>query len=411
MGEVSGVHLSYVVSQYPATNHTFILREILTLRKLGFAVDVVSIRPSDRTMADLSKEEAAEARLTYAVLAQGWLRILGISARTFLQHPSRFLAGLSYAFRLADWRIRQMPFYAAYFAEAVVAGDYLIHRGIRHAHTHFASTVTLLMTRVFPIEFSATLHGPDEFNDVAGFHMAEKVAQARMIATISRFATSQTMKASRPRDWDKIRTLYLGVDPGDFVPRPVPACSDTFRVLCVGRLAAAKAQHILIAAIGRIVALGHSQIRLTLVGDGPERVALQETAARHQVTPYVTFAGACNHDRVIEYYTQTHVFAMASFAEGVPVVLMEAMAMEIPCVATWVMGIPELIENEVNGLLVPPADVGALANALMRLMNDPSLAEHMGKAARQKVLADFDLSRNTEKLALAFQELTKDSGN
>ena len=177
------------------------------------------------------------------------------------------------------------------------------------------------------------------------------------------------------------------------------------------RLAAAKAQHILIAAIGRIVALGHSQIRLTLVGDGPERVALQETAARHQVTPYVTFAGACNHDRVIEYYTQTHVFAMASFAEGVPVVLMEAMAMEIPCVATWVMGIPELIENEVNGLLVPPADVGALANALMRLMNDPSLAEHMGKAARQKVLADFDLSRNTEKLALAFQELTKDSGN
>jgi len=396
----------YVVSQYPATNHTFILREIRTLRRLGFNIDVVSIRSPDRPLDTLSQDEAEEAALTYSVLANGWLRILGINLATLLKRPIGYLRGLLYALQLMEWDLRRVLPFAAYFAEAVVAGSYLMSRGVRHAHTHFASTVTLLMARVFPIGFSATFHGPDEFNDVVGFHMAAKVEKARWISTISHFAASQTMKASLPVYWNKIHPLPLGVDPGAFAPRhaavktPTPG---TFNVLCVGRLASAKAQHILIEAIGRIVALGRSGIKLTLVGAGPERASLEETVARRNLMPYVDFAGACNHDRVIEFYAQTDVFAMASFAEGIPVVLMEAMAMEIPCVATWITGIPELIRGEVDGLLVPPADPDALAAAILRLMDDPALGARLGKSARQKVLAEYNLSRNTERLAEVFR--------
>jgi colanic acid/amylovoran biosynthesis glycosyltransferase len=398
--------LGYVVSQYPATNHTFILREIRTLRRLGFDIDVVSIRPPDRPLDTMSSEEAEEAALTYSVLASGWPRILWINLTVLFKMPIAYLSALLYALRLTDWSLRKVPPYAAYFAEAVVAGNYLMRRGVRHAHTHFASTVTLLMTRVFPIGFSATFHGPDEFNDVVGFHMAAKVEKARWIATISRFAASQTMKASLPRYWDKIHALQLGVDPGAFAPRQAVAKTrETFHVLCVGRLAAAKAQHILIQAIGRIVEQGHTGIKLTLVGAGPERELLEETVGSRNLRPYVEFTGACNHDHVIEFYSRTDVFAMASFAEGIPVVLMEAMAMEIPCVATWITGIPELIRAEVDGLLVPPADPDALAAAILRLMDDPALGARLGKSARQKVLAEYNLTRNTERLAEVFREL------
>lgn len=400
--------LGYVVSQYPATNHTFILREIRTLRRLGLDIDVVSIRTPDRPLETLSRDEAEEAALTYSVLANGWLRILGINLAVLLKKPVDYLRGLRYALHLADWNLRQVPLHVAYFAEAVVAGNYLMSRGVKHAHTHFASNVALLMARVFPIGFSATFHGPDEFNDVVGFHMAAKVEKARWIVTISRFAASQTMKASLPRYWDKIHALPLGVDPGAFAPRQgVAKTPATFNVLCVGRLAAAKAQHILIEAIGRIVALGRTGIKLTLVGAGPERGPLEETVARRSLVPYVDFVGACNHDRVIEFYSRTDVFAMASFAEGIPVVLMEAMAMEVPCVATWITGIPELIRGEVDGLLVPPADPDALAAAILRLMDDPELGSRLGKSARQKVLAEYNLTRNTERLAEVFRGLGK----
>lgn len=387
------------MSQYPATNHTFILREIRTLRELGFDIEVVSIRPPDRPVAALSRDEAEEAALTYSVLAQGWMRVLTINLGVLLKRPLAYLGALLYAFRLAAWDLRKIPPYFAYFAEAVVVGSYLVKRGVRHTHTHFASTVTLLMTRVFPISFSATFHGPDEFNDVLGFHMAAKVEAARWIATISRFAASQTMKASLPRYWSKIHAVPLGVDPAVFTPRRVSKKNATFQVLCVGRLAPAKAQHILIEAIGRIVGMGRTAIKLTLVGAGPEREALEQTVADRGLVSYVEFAGACNHDRVLEFYSWTDVFAMASFAEGIPVVLMEAMAMEIPCVATWITGIPELIQGEVDGLLVPPADPDALAAAIVRLMDAPELGVRLGKSARQKVLAEYDLRSNTERLA------------
>jgi len=402
------VPLGYLISRYPAVNHTFILREIRTLRALGFDVRVVSIRPPDRRPERLSPEEAEEFRLTFLVLGGGLPRILRAHLRTLLRRPLAYAATLWYAIRLGGWDVRRAASHTGYFAEAVVAGDYLVRAGAGHFHSHFSSTPALIAARLFRLHFSLTIHGPDEFNDVAGFHLAEKVARATFIATISNFASSQTMRASAPRHWSKIHALPLGVDPGDFAPRPhsIPDAGGPFRILCVGRLAAAKAHHMLLAAIARMVEKGR-EVELTIVGDGPERQSLEQAIAEQRLAGSVRLAGPCNPDRVIDFYARANAFALASFAEGVPVVLMEAMAMKIPCVATWIAGVPELIRDGIDGLLVPPADAEALAAALEGLMDDPALRARLGESARRRVLERYDLKRNSARLGETFRRYLK----
>ncbi len=396
--------LGYLVSQYPATNHTFILREICKLRELGFDIRVVSIRKPDRPPAALSEEEAAEFRQTSYVLGSGASTIAGAHLWTFFGAPLGYVAAFFSTLGLAGWNLRGALHHTFYFAEAVVAGHLFRKQGVAHAHTHFASTVALLMSRVFPISFSMTIHGPDEFNDVAGFHLAEKAARARIVAAISRFAASQTMSASDPRHWTKIHALPLGVDPDAFAPRPPPPPDAPFEILCVARLAPVKAHVILVDAIGQLVAAGRTGVRLVLVGEGPARASIAERVASQGLGAYVRLEGALNHDRVLEFYRRASVFALPSFAEGVPVVLMEAMAMEVPCVATWIAGVPELIRADVDGLLIPPADPDALAAAIARLMDNPELAARLGHSGRIRVLERYHLARNTERLAAVFRE-------
>lgn len=392
------MRLGYLVSQYPAVTHTFILREIRTLRSLGFEIDVVSIRAPDRPLEQLSPEEREEAGRTWAVLPRGAAGFLTAHLAALFSRPFRYLGGLWSAVALARLDLRAALFNLAYFAEAVVAGRYLHGRGIGHVHTHFSSNVALLAARVYPITFSATIHGPDEFNNAAGFYLGEKAAEARFLCAISRYAKSQLMRASRPEHWNKIEVSPLGVDPSLFTPRPHRDAPASFEILSVGRLAVAKAQVILIEAIGELVRQGRS-VRLRVAGEGPERGALEHTITRLGLEQYVLLEGACSQARVRQLYQETDLFALASFAEGVPVVLMEAMAMEIPCVATWITGVPELIHHGIHGWLVPPSDALELAAAIAQLMDQPELRQHLGQAARLQVQQCYDLRRNTERLA------------
>jgi glycosyltransferase involved in cell wall biosynthesis len=159
-----------------------------------------------------------------------------------------------------------------------------------------------------------------------------------------------------------------------------------------------KGYHILIAATSRLLRDGRA-VRLRFVGDGPERAGLEQHVAKLDLGQHVVFEGRQNSDRVLELYQQADIFALPSFAEGIPVVLMEAMSMEIPCVTTWITGIPELIRNELDGLLIPPSSEGELVAALARLMDDSGLRLRLGKSGRQRVLEHYDLKRNTELLA------------
>jgi colanic acid/amylovoran biosynthesis glycosyltransferase len=401
--------LGYLVSQYPAVSHTFVLREIRALRRQGIEVCVASIRPCDRPAAELSAEEADEARQTFSVLGAGYWHALAMQLRMLCRHPLGYARGLLYAWALTRGTPRLLASYTFYFLEAVVAAAYFERCGVRDIHTHFSSTVLLILARILRVRYSLTAHGSGEFVDVVGFHLAEKVAGASFVATIAQYGMSQVLNASDPAHWHKVVLLPLGVDIESFRPRApptprvaLPQAARPFRLLSVGRLSAAKGYPILIEAVAELRARSRD-VSLTVVGEGPLRPVLEELIVRRGLADCVRLAGACNHDRLIDYYVSSDAFVLSSFLEGLPVVLMEAMAMELPCVASWINGVPEIIEHEVDGLLVPPASAGAIALGVERLMADPPAARRLGVAARRKVMARYDVARNVERLAQEFR--------
>ncbi len=397
------MRLAYLVSQYPTVTHTFVLREIRTLRDLGMDVDVISLRGCDRPEDQLSGDELEECRRSYVVLKAGLPSLAWVHLATLLGRPISYLGGAVYALRLAGLDLRKMFWNLMYFGESVAAGAWAARRGIRHLHSHFTSTVALLAARVFPLTFSATIHGPDEFADVVGYYLAQKVARAAFLCAISNYARSQLMRASDSKYWSKLEVVPLGVDPDVFCPPPHRDNSECFEILSVGRLAPTKGQQILVAAIDQLVQEGRRCVRLRLVGDGPSRLDLERNISERQLAEYVRLEGACNQDRVRGFYREADLFVMSSFAEGVPVVLMEAMAMELPCIATWITGVPELIRDGVDGWLIPPADPGQLAAAIRALMDDPVARRRLARSARERIVEKYNLARNVARLAEVFR--------
>jgi glycosyltransferase involved in cell wall biosynthesis len=248
-----------------------------------------------------------------------------------------------------------------------------------------------------------TVHGPDEFYDADRQMLAEKIRAADFLCCISAFTRSQLMMLSPYEQWSKFVVSPLGVGAEIFAPRPGRPASEPFEILCVGRLTPAKGQHILIDAVERLMQEGR-QVRLRLVGSGPDETSLREHAARSTAAECMVFEGAINQDRIRDFYAAADAFCLPSFAEGLPVVLMEAMAMELPCVTTQIAGIPELIRDGVDGLLVPPSDLDALVKALARLMDNAELREQIGKSGRARVVEHYDLRRSVERLAAIFAE-------
>jgi colanic acid/amylovoran biosynthesis glycosyltransferase len=395
------VRIAYLVSQYPAISHTFILREIRGLRALGFDIRVVSIRGPDRPFEQLNVEEQDEHRATFYIKPAGLPAALGANVRMFLRRPLGYANALAYALRLGGSAKNLL-----YFAEAAVFADWMRTERLQHVHMHFTTTVGLLARRLWPMRTSATIHGSDEFIDPQGFHLAQKVQAFDQVCAISEYGRSQLMRFSDSRDWAKLHVARLGVDVVVYAPRPFRYNPATFEILTVGRLAAVKGLHVLLGAFDRLIAENRNA-RLRIAGDGGERASLENEALRRGLGDKVVFEGWRSPDQLRALYSQADVFAMASFAEGIPVVLMEAMAMEIPCVATWVAGIPELIRHEVDGLLVPPAGEEELASALMRLIDGSDLRLRLGKSARRRVLEDYDLSRNTAVLADLLREFVR----
>ena len=399
------IRLAYLVSQYPAVSHTFILREVQALRCLGFEIRVASINAPDRPAARLTADERQEEGATFYVKRAGVAGALRAHLATLLARPLDYGRGLLFALSLGGTDVRKIGYGVLYFVEAVMLGHWMAPQGLTHLHVHFATpaaTVGLIASRVFPIGFSMTVHGPDEFYDAPGYRLAEKIAGAAFVCCIGAYARSQLMKLSPVADWTKFEVSPLGVDAAVFAPRPFREAPDPFEVICVGRLVPAKGQHILVAAVDRLVKEGR-HICLRFVGDGPDRSSLEADVAARGLGAAVVFEGAVNQDRIRALYAQADAFALASFAEGIPVVLMEAMAMEIPCVTTWITGIPELIRNGVDGLLVPPSDDAALAQALAVLMDEAAVRRRLGAAGRTRVLEAYNLSRNTERLAAIFR--------
>jgi colanic acid/amylovoran biosynthesis glycosyltransferase len=398
------IRIAYLVSRYPAISHTFILREVERLRKMNFEVFMASINSPDRSEKGMTSEERDESAATFYVKREGVRGAALAHLDVLLRHPKSYVAGLWFALRLGGSDLRRLIFAVFYFVEAVILGRWMESQRLRHLHVHFAnaaSTVGLIASRTFPIEFSLTVHGPDEFYDAPGLRLAEKIAGASFACCVGQFARSQLMKLSPPSDWRKFEIGPLGVDPQLFAPRPFRPSPVTFELLCVARLVPAKGQYVLVAAVKRLVK-SIPNLRLRLVGEGPDREGLERAITAANLVRNVVLEGSVGQDRIRDYYRQADIFVLASFAEGIPVALMEAMAMEIPCVSTFVAGIPELIRNNIDGTLVPPSDDRALARAIKRLIDDPAFRRRLGIAARRRVMEKYDLDRNVKHLAEIF---------
>jgi glycosyltransferase involved in cell wall biosynthesis len=285
-------------------------------------------------------------------------------------------------------------------------------RGIRHIHVHLANVaadVALLTTHLGckldgeeGWSWSFSMHGPTEFFDVSRFRLAEKVGFARFVVCISDFARSQLMSLSDPEAWSKLHVVHCGVLPDQFkcnrdeiVDQAVPS------ILCLGRLVPEKGQAILLQAAALLVGRGH-RFDVTFAGEGPSRSSLEGLARRLGLESRITFVGAVGEDHLHALYTGASMFCLPSFAEGVPVVLMEAMAMRLPVVSTRIMGIPELVDDGRTGLLVAPGRPDEMADAVERLLADPELCREMGLRGREKVIRDFNTEKSAEQLDRLF---------
>jgi len=397
--------LGYLVSQYPGISHTFILREVLGLQRLGFRIEPASVNLPDRPVERLTADERTEAERTYYIKQQGASGAAGAMLTRFVRAPGRFFSTLLCALRLGGPDPRKLSYQVFYFVEACLLAEWMRSKRLSHLHVHFAtpaSMVGLLATRLEGATLSITVHGPDEFYDAPGYRLTEKIEACAFLCAIGYYARSQLMKLSEPAHWDKIEISPLGVEVDLFTPPPFRETHERFEVLCVGRLVPAKGQHILLRAAELLAAHGRDFL-LRFVGDGPDRDSLEREAAQPALAGRVRFEGSVDQEHIREFYSTAGAFALASFAEGIPVVLMEAMAMEIPCVTTWITGIPELIRNGEDGLLVAPSDVEGLALALECLMDDARLRRRMGESARQRVNEHYNLRKNILRLSAIFE--------
>lgn len=402
MTNIQGGPVAYLTGQYPKVSHTFIHREVLALRALGLVVRTCSVRRADDK--DINHDQTEELDNTFFVLqaAKSPAHLLGALAQRCRRKPR----GLWRALRLA-WTTRPAGAKAAvwqlfYFLEAVVLARHLEEIGARHLHNHFVDgscTVAMLTSEMTGIPFSFTLHGPTELFEPAIWRLDEKIARAAFSVFISYFARSQGMLFSEPEHWDRMHIVHCGIQPHRYGnQRPDQPGKN---ILFIGRLAAVKGATLLLDAFTDVRA-AHPDAHLTLVGDGPDRPALEAKADRLGMRDQVTFTGYLGQDDVAAALNAADLLVLPSFAEGVPVVLMEAMAARIPVIASRVAGVQELVEDGGSGYVLPPGNLGALTEALNALLADPALRKRMGETGRAKVEAEFDIAREAEKLGALF---------
>lgn len=273
--------------------------------------------------------------------------------------------------------------------------------GVTHLHVHFGTnpTAVAMLCRILGgPAYSFTVHGPDEFDAAPTLALDEKARHASFVVGISQYGRSQLCRWVRPADYPKIRIVHCGLDDAFLQTNATPV-PDVPRLVFVGRLTATKGVYVLLEAL-KLLRGGDVPVTVVLIGDGPERAAVEAKLAEYGLGDSVQLLGWQSSSRVRDEILAARALVLPSFAEGLPVVLMEALALGRPVLTTWVAGIPELIENGVNGWLVPPGSVQALADALSNVLRTPvEELTKMGLAGREKVLRDHNAATEAAKLA------------
>lgn len=395
---MSTLPIAYLTSEYPALSHTFVLREIAALRELGHEVLTCSIRTTSGPHI-AGEAEAKEARATFYVLAAAKKPARLLAAIGYgVTRPGKLFSALRLAFKTSAPGPKALLWQMFYVVEALVLAKHLSEKNVSHLHVHFANagcSVSMLASELSGIPFSFTLHGPSIFFEPYRWRIDEKIARAKFVACISNFCRSQGMIFADQDHWPKMKIVHCGVVPDRYLKADR---KPEQRLVFVGRLAAVKGVAVLLRAMVE-VKTRFPNVHLTLIGDGDERPALEALARELELEETVVFAGARTQAQVAETLSQSDVFVLPSFAEGVPVVLMEAMASELPVVATRIAGISELVEDGTAGFLVPPGSEAELVAAITRLLENPETCRSFALAGRAKVEAEFDILKEAGKIS------------
>lgn len=397
------MRIAYLVNSYPLPSQTFIRREIHALERLGLGVERLAMRPPATPSADPG--DAAEAARTTHLLARGLLPLLLPGLGYALRHPRRALRALRLAMACGrrgaggapgtGGRLRHL----VYWLEAAVTARHCQRAGIRHIHAHFgtnSATVAMLATQIGGGSYSFTVHGPEEFDATRAHSLAEKCMRAAFVIAISSYGRAQLCRWVDHAYWGKIHVVHCGIEPAVF-PAPAPLPKGPLQLVAIGRMAEQKGFGLLVEAMAMV-----PEVRLALVGDGPFRPALQAQIAAAGLADRITLPGWSDEAGVRAALAQAHALVLPSFAEGLPMVVMEAFAAGRPVIATWIAGVPELVTPDC-GLLVPAGDAGALAAAIRQMAAMPrDILAQMGAAGRVRALKRHDVDSEAGKLAALF---------
>jgi glycosyltransferase involved in cell wall biosynthesis len=398
----TGPRLAYLTGEYPRATDTFIQREVTALRRSGFEIDTFAVRRPGTDHLTGSEQRHGQESTTYLLeLARGpalpVAHLLAIATA-----PGRYLRGLRLAWETRRPGLRGTIYQLIYFAEAVLLGHELHRRGIDHLHNHFGDsscTVAMLASEVSGLPYSFTLHGSAIFFDAHAWHLGDKLDRAAFCACISHFTRSQAAIFASPETMDRVYLVHCGIEPERL--RPVTHRGVGSRLVFVGRVVEQKGLKVLFESMQQLVP-DHPELTLTIIGDGPDRMALEQRADKMGLASRVDFVGSKSQTEVADLLGEADVFVLPSYAEGVPVVVMEALACGIPVVASFVGGMAELVEDGVTGFLVRPGDAEQLADRIGRLVADPELRNRFGSAGRSMVTAEFDSTIEARRLGSLF---------
>jgi colanic acid/amylovoran biosynthesis glycosyltransferase len=391
--------IAYFVNQYPKISHGFIRREIHALERRGFEIQRLALRGWDNELID--EVDHRERKITRYILGDGLLPLIWALVSTALISPTSFLKAAVVAIKMGWKAERPLPFHLAYLAEACRLLPWLKSFGASHVHAHFGtnSAEVVMLARVLGgPPYSFTVHGPREFDSPQALGIAEKMRRAAFVVAISSYGRSQLYRWIEHAYWPKIKVVHCGLEPafhqGIAVAPPVVP-----RLVCVGRLVEQKGPLLLVAAAALLARKG-VKFELVLVGDGEMRSEVEALISKNAIGEQVRLTGSVSTERLREEILAARALVLPSFAEGLPGVIMEAMALRRPVLATYVAGIPELVQHGVNGWLIPAGSVGALAAAMEKIL---SLSAHelrtIGEANYSRVLERHSIDVGAQKLA------------
>ena len=403
LADLRGLRVAYLVNQYPQPSHSFIRREIAALESLGAAVDRFTLRASTGALVDT--RDLRERTWPRAVLDEHPLLLAWATLSNLLRQPSRGLSALGQALRCGVRSDRGLLNHLAYLVEACVLKRWLEQRKIRHVHAHFgtnAATVAMFCRLLGGPSYSFTVHGPEEFDKPEFLHLRAKIAHSAFAVAISAFGRSQLQRVAELADWSKIQVIRCGVDDLFLDVEPMPPV-DAPQLVCIARLHEQKGLPTLVEAARRLRARGR-WFNISVVGDGPLRSALQRQIDAAGLTRNVELVGWCSNDEVRRRLLESRALVLPSFAEGLPVVLMEALALHRPVISTYVAGIPELVIPGENGWLTPASDVDALVDALDdALTSDVARLAELGAAGAARVQQRHSARQEASRLGQLFQ--------